>query len=124
MANYIDGFVFPINRVYVNEYKKEAEKVAKIWKEYGAISYFEYAGDDMMMEGALSFNDVLQAKENELIIFGWMVFPSKKIRDEAFKKVVADQRMNVIIDKLIHPDRMIFDSKKMVYGGFKPFLEI
>ena len=50
MKNYIDGFVLPIPRIYLDEYKKVAEKVAEIWKEYGAIAYFEFVGDDLSLE--------------------------------------------------------------------------
>jgi len=49
MTNYIDGFVLPIPRIYLNEYKKVAEKVAEIWKKYGAIAYFEFVGDDLFL---------------------------------------------------------------------------
>ncbi len=47
MTNYIDGFILSIPRIYIDEYKKAAEKVAEIWKEYGAIAYYEFVGDDM-----------------------------------------------------------------------------
>ncbi|MCG8373190.1 MAG: DUF1428 domain-containing protein, partial [Balneolales bacterium] len=47
MAHYIDGFVFPVPKIHVNEYKSVAERVAKIWKEYGALDYFEYIGEDL-----------------------------------------------------------------------------
>ena len=57
MKNYIDGFVLPIPRIYLEEYKKVAEKVAEIWKEYGAIAYFEFVGDDLSLEGTK--NDLL-----------------------------------------------------------------
>ena len=75
MTNYIDGFVFPIPRIYINEYKKAAEKIAEIWKEYGAIAYFEFIGDDLFLEGTKSFIEALEAKEDEEIVFGWVVFP-------------------------------------------------
>ena len=48
--HYIDGFVFPIQRKHLNEYKKTAEKIAEIWKEYGALAYFEYVGEDLKLE--------------------------------------------------------------------------
>lgn len=46
MAHYIDGFVLPIPRDRLNEYKRLVQAVAEIWKEYGALDYFEYVGDD------------------------------------------------------------------------------
>lgn len=119
MTTYIDGFTLPVPRIYLDEYKKVAEKVAEIWKEYGAIAYYEYVGDDMFPEGTRSFVEAVDATEDEEIIFGWVVFPSKEIRDLANKKVPLDPRMSEIVAPLINPDRLIFDAGRMLYGGFK-----
>lgn len=124
MANYIDGFILPIPRVYVDDYKKAAEKVAKIWKEYGAIAYFEFVGDDLFLEGAKSFIEIVDAKEDEEIVFGWVVFPSKEIRDLANKKVPEDPRMTELVVPLTNPEKLIFDASRMVYGGFKPLIQL
>ena len=123
MTNYIDGFVFPIPRIYLSEYKKVAEKVAEIWKEYGAIAYFEFVGDDLSLEGTKSFIETVDAKEDEEILFGWVVFPSKEIRDLANKKVRTDPRMTELVAPLTNPKKLIFDANRMVYGGFKPLVQ-
>ena len=123
MTNYIDGFVFPIPRIYLDEYKKVAEKVAAIWKEYGAIAYFEFVGDELSLEGTKSFVGTIDAKEDEDIVFGWVVFPSKEIRDLANKKIPADARMTDLVAPLTNPKRLIFDASRMVYGGFKPLVQ-
>jgi uncharacterized protein YbaA (DUF1428 family) len=119
---YIDGFVFPINQKHLDEYKKVSEKVAEIWREYGAISYFEFVGDDMYLDGTLSFNDILSIKEGEIIIFGWVVFPSKDVRDMANERVPKDPRMNELVAPLVNPQKLIFDAGRMAYGGFKSLL--
>ena len=123
MKNYIDGFVLPIPRIYLDEYKKAAEKVAEIWKEYGAIAYFEFVGDDLYLEGTKSFIETVNAKEDEEIIFGWVVFPSKEIRDLANKKVPEDPRMTDLIAPLTDPYKLIFDGSRMAYGGFQPLVQ-
>jgi uncharacterized protein YbaA (DUF1428 family) len=122
MTDYIDGFVFPIPNIYLKEYKEVAEQVAAIWKEYGAIAYYESVGDDMNFEGVKSFATSLELKEGEVAIFGWVVFPSKEIRDLANKRVPQDPRMAELVNPLIDPNRLIFDASRMVYGGFKPFI--
>lgn len=122
MTNYIDGFVFPIPRAHLDEYKSVAEKVAEIWKEYGAIAYFEFVGDDLSLEGTKSFMETVDAKADEEIVFGWVVFPSKEIRDLANKKVPADPRMTELVAPLTNPDKLIFDAGRMVYGGFQPLV--
>lgn len=123
MSNYIDAFVFPIPRNGLNEYKQAAETVAKIWKEHGALAYFEYVGDDLNLEGTRSFPEILGATEYEAIVFGWVVFDSRESRDLANERVAADPRMPALIDPLTDPSKMIFDAQKMVFGGFKSFLQ-
>ena len=123
MANYIDGFILPVPRIYLNEYKNVAEKVAEIWKEYGALAYFEYVGEDLNLEGTRSFIDVVNLKEDEVIVFGWVIFPSKEIRDTANKQVPTDSRMAELIAPLTDPKRLIFNSERMVYGGFQPLVQ-
>ena len=124
MPNYIDGFVFPIAKAHLEEYKTVAEKVAEIWKEYGALAYLEFLGDDLQAEGTASFIKTVEVKENEQLIFGWVVFPSKEVRDEANKKVPQDPRMETLVKSLIDPEKMIFDANRMLYGGFKSFIEV
>lgn len=124
MKNYIDGFVLPIPRIYLDEYKKAAEKVAEIWKEYGAIAYFEFIGDELSLEGTKSFIEAVEAKQDEEIVFGWVVFPSKDIRDLANIKVPTDPRMTELVGPLTNPKKLIFDASRMVYGGFKPLVQL
>ncbi|MGB0910421.1 MAG: DUF1428 domain-containing protein, partial [Nitrospirales bacterium] len=93
MAHYIDGFVLPISRNRLDEYKRLVEAVADIWKEHGALEYREYVSDDLILEGTRSFTDLAAATEGEAIVFGWVVFESREARDVANKKVAADPRM-------------------------------
>ncbi len=122
MSNYIDAFTLPIPKEHLEEYRKAAGKVAEIWKEHGALAYFEYVGNDLKLEGTRSFFDCLDVSEDSAIIFGWVVFDSKAERDRANKLVVADPRMPDLINPLTNPNRKIFDASKMVYGGFQSFI--
>ncbi len=118
MANYIDGFVFPVSRDRLSDYKRLAEAVAEIWKEHGALDYCEYVGDDMNLEGTRSFTDVVAATEDETIVFGWVVFESREARDLANEKVASDPRMADLMDS----SNSGFDAKRMAYGGFRSFV--
>lgn len=121
MTNYIDGFVFPINKIYLDEYKGIADRVAEIWKEYGALAYFEYVDDGLKIEGTRPFDTLVTISTDETIVFGWMVFDSRETRDHAHKKVAADARMVDLVAPLMD-HRLIFDASRMVYGGFKPLV--
>ena len=121
--NYIDGFVFPIPRIHLDEYRRVAVQVAEIWKEYGALAYFEYLGEDLKLEGTRSFIEQVDAKEDDAVIFGWVVFPSKETRDLANKQVPTDPRMADLVGPLTDPSRLIFDASRMVYGGFQSLIQ-
>lgn len=124
MEAYIDGFAFPIANQYLSEYQKIATQVGAIWKEYGAIAYYEFVGDDIVLAGTRSFTDALELKEDELPIFGWVLYPSKEVRDQANKEVPLEPRMAELLEPLSQKDRLIFDASRMLYGGFKSLVKI
>ena len=123
MTHYIDGFVLPVPRDQLEIYRGVVEKVAAIWKEHGALDYSEYVIDDTNLEGTRSFADVANAKEDEVVIFGWVSFESREVRDLANKRVAADPRMTGLINPLTHTSRPIFDAERMVYGGFRSLVQ-
>lgn len=122
MANYIDGFAFPIPQNRLDEYKQIAEAVAEIWKEHGALSYQEFVGDDLSLEGTRSFPELLGAGEDDAIVFGWVEFESRDARDLANKTVPTDPRMADLVGPLIDPSDLVFDAGRMAYGGFQPLV--
>ena len=124
MENYIDGFVFPVPKDQLNVYKEVAEKVAAIWIEYGALDYSEFVEDGFSLEGPKPFTNVINKKNSEVIIFGWIVFESLEARDFAHNKVSSDPRMPDLIKPLSDPSNPIFDVKQMVYGGFKSLVQL
>lgn len=119
MSHYIDGFAFPIATGHLDQYKALAESVAEIWREHGALAYYEYTGDDMTLEGTRSFDNLLAASEDETIIFGWVVFASRAARDAANAKVAVDSRMAELFASVDSG----FDAERMAYGGFKAFIQ-
>ncbi|MDW3195239.1 MAG: DUF1428 domain-containing protein [Cytophagales bacterium] len=122
MSGYIDGFVFPIPCVHLEAYRSVAGQVAEIWKEHGALEYFEYVGADLHLEGTRSFIDAVESKEDEVVIFGWVLFPSEEVRVQANQQVPKDPRMAELIAPLMNPSTLIFDASRMVYGGFQPLI--
>lgn len=123
MSNYIDGFAFPLSQQHIEKYKTVAGTVAKIYLEHGAIDYVEYIGDDMNREGTRSFPSLVEAKDDEIVIFGWASFDSREHRDVVNKKVETDPRMTNLIAPLVEPSALIFDSRRMAYGGFLAFVQ-
>jgi uncharacterized protein YbaA (DUF1428 family) len=119
MANYIDGFVLPVSRDCLDEYKFLVEAAADIWKEHGALEYREYVGDDLIRDGTRSFTDLAAATDGEVIVFGWVEFESRAARDLANDKVAADPRMA----DLIKSSNSGFAAERMAYGGFQSLVQ-
>ena len=115
---YVDGFVVAVPTEKLTEYKKLARKSGKIWMEHGALSYVECVGDDVPVGKLTSFTKAVKLKEGETVIFSWITYKSKRDRDAVNKKVLADPRLET--DMSNTP----FDSKRMIYGGFKPVIEL
>jgi uncharacterized protein YbaA (DUF1428 family) len=115
MGRYIDGFVIPVPKDRIEHYRRVAEKAAVVWKEYGALDYWECVGDDLDVKDMVSFSQLSQAGPEETVIFAWVVFESREHRDQANAKIMDDPRLKEMMDT----DKPIFDYKRMAYGGFR-----
>lgn len=118
MASYIDGYAFPLPHRHLATYQQLASEVAKLWLEHGAITYQEFVGDDLHTLGTRSFSEAVAASEEEVVVFGWIEFPSRKARDQANEKVANDPRMAALMDS----SDTGFDAVRMAYGGFTPLV--
>jgi uncharacterized protein YbaA (DUF1428 family) len=115
MGRYIDGFVIPVPKDRIEDYRRMAEKAALVWKEYGALDYWECVGDDLGVQGMVSFSQLAQAGPEETVVFAWVVFESREHRDRANEKIMADPRLKEMMDA----NKPIFDYQRMAYGGFR-----
>jgi len=117
---YIDGFVIPIKKRDVAAYRKMAIWGAKTWKKYGALEYFECIGDDLAVRPGMGigFRKLAKLKPDETAIFSFIVYKSKKHRDQVNKKVMSDPSMNNI-----DPKSMPIDMRRFAFGGFKTLVE-
>src|SRR6188472_4128894 len=114
MSHYIDGFVLSVPKAKLAAYKKIANKAGKIWREHGALEYRECVGDDMKVKGLVAFPKLAKSKSGEVVIFAYARFESRKHRDAANKKIMADPRLHAMGGEV----NAIFDCKRMAYGGF------
>jgi uncharacterized protein YbaA (DUF1428 family) len=115
---YVDGFVVAVPKQNIDAYKAMAQKAGEIWKEYGALAYVECFGDDVPYGELTSFPRAVQAKEDEIVAFSWIVYESREQRDAVNAKVMADPRLKSEMSN------MPFDGKRMIYGGFETFLQL
>lgn len=115
---YVDGFVLAVPKQNLEAYRKMARTAGEIWKEYGALAYVECTGDDVPYGELTSFPRAVQAKEDETVVFAWIVYESRQKRDEINAKVMEDERLGGRVTD------MPFDGKRMIYGGFETFVEL
>ncbi|MCR5884775.1 DUF1428 domain-containing protein [Rhizobacter sp. J219] len=118
MPHYVDGFVLPVPKDKIEAYRKLAQDASVVWKEYGAIAYFEGLADDVQPGKLTSFPQAVQLKDDEVVVFSWIVYRSREHRDEVNAKVMADPRI-----ANIDPATMPFDSQRMFWGGFSSLVE-
>lgn len=115
MAHYVDGFLLPLATERLSEYQKMANKAGAVWKEHGAIAYWECVGDDLDIQDVTSFRTSAGCKDNETVVIAWIIYPSREERDRINTLVMADPRLAEMCDK----ENPLFDFKRMAYGGFK-----
>ena len=114
--NYIDGFVTPVAIANREAYRQHAETVARLFKEYGALGSTECWSDDVPEGKLTSFTMAVQRKDDEAVVFSWITWPSRAVRDEGWKKLMDDPRMQDL--------DMPADGKRLIYGGFQVIVDV
>lgn len=113
---YVDGFIMPVKKARMEDYKKLATLAEGVWKEHGAIGFVECLADDVPYGEQTSFPRAVQLQDDEVVAFSWIVYPSREVRDEVNRKVMEDERLRMF------GDDWPFDGKRMIWGGFVPFV--
>ena len=119
MSHYVDGFVVPVPKSKIGEYREMAGKAGKIWREHGALQFWECVGDDVKPGKVTSFPQAVQLKDDETVVFSFIVFESRAQRDAVNEKVMSDPRLKDMMD----PKSMPFDGMRMFWGGFETIVE-
>ena len=113
--DYIDGFVAAVPTANREKYRQHAEAFAEVFKEYGAIALRRRWGDDVPTGKTTSFPQAVKLEPDETVVFSWVAWPSREVRDAGMKKAMEDPR--------IKDAGMPFDGKRMIYGGFQTILD-
>ncbi len=113
--HYIEGFVAPVPAANRQLYIDHAKEAAAVFKDHGALKLVECWGDDVPEGEKTSFPKAVQCKDDEVVVFSWVVWPSREARDRGMKKIEADPRME--------ENPMPFDGSRLIYGGFEMVVE-
>jgi uncharacterized protein YbaA (DUF1428 family) len=114
---YVDGFVAAVPTANREKFRKHAADAAPVFKEHGALKVVECWGDDVPDGKVTSFPMAVKCEPGETVVFSWIIWPSREVRDAGMAKVMADPR--------VQPDAnpMPFDGKRVIYGGFEVVVE-
>ena len=115
MTRYVDGYVLPVPKNKIADYRRLAQKAGKIFRELGALEYHECVGDHLDVPFGLPFPTGIRTKPGETVVFSYIVYKSRAHRDKVNAKIMRDPRMAALCD----PKDMPFDCKRMLWGGFK-----
>ena len=115
---YVDGFVAAVPTDNLERYIEHARAAAAVFKDHGATRVVECWGDDVPDGELTSFPKAVQQKDDETIVFSWVEWPSKAVRDEGMQSVFADPRMQP------EANPMPLDGKRLIYGGFTTLLDL
>lgn len=111
---YVDGYVVAVPAVNKEAYIEHAKEAIPIFKEYGALSATECWGDDVPAGENTSLPLAVKLKEDETVVFSWMVWPSKEARNKGLEEMMKDPCMQP--GKAPPPP---FDGGRMIFGGFE-----
>jgi uncharacterized protein YbaA (DUF1428 family) len=115
--SYVDGFVIPVKKDRIEDYRRIAQESAVLFKEYGALAVVECVAEDVPYGELTSFPRAVQLTEDEIVVFSWIVYPSREVRDASNKRMVEDPRMKAAMEN------MPIDGKRMIFGGFTTLVE-
>ncbi|SAL13936.1 hypothetical protein AWB67_00279 [Caballeronia terrestris] len=115
--NYVDGFVVAVPVAKREAFIKHAQAAAVVFKEFGALQVVECWGDDVPEGKLTSFPMAVKREADEQVVFSWIVWPSRAVRDEGMKAVMGDPRLNP------ETNPMPFDGKRVIFGGFEVIVE-
>ena len=115
--SYVDGFVAAVPSANREKYRQHADAAATVFKEHGALKVVECWGDDVPEGKVTSFPMAVKRKDDETVVFAWIVWPSRLVRDEGMKKVMADPRLQPDVNP------MPYDGQRLIYGGFEVIVD-
>ena len=114
---YIDAFVAAVPNDNKDLYIKHARDSGVVFKDHGALKLIECWGDDIPDGDVTSFPLAVKCEADETVVFSWIFWPSKAVRDAGMEKVMEDPRMQ--------PENcpMPFDGQRLIYGGFDVLID-
>ncbi len=113
---YVDGFVLAVPADKREAYRESAQNMVPVFKDQGALHVVECWGDDVPEGEVTSFPLAVKCQPGEVVVFSWVVWPSKTVRDEAMPKAMQDPRLPPMSE-------LPWDGKRVIFGGFEMIVD-
>ena len=114
---YVDGFVVAVPTANKQAYLDHAWACVPIFKKYGALRLVESWGNDVPDGEKTSFPMAVKCKPDETVMFSWVEWPSKEVRDKGMEELVKDPFFEN------EDQTMPFDGARMIFGSFDVILD-
>ena len=118
--SYIDGFVIPVPTARRQDFIDQATAFDTMIRQFGALRVVECWGDDVPPGKQTDFFRAVQATPDETVVFSWVEWPDKATRDAGFARVEELMRT----DPRFKDQPMVFDGKRLIFGGFVPVIDL
>ncbi len=109
---YVDGVVYAVPTANKEEFRKMGQRVAGAFLDNGALEVVDCWGDEVPEGKLTSLPMAVKCGSDETVAMGWIVWPSKEVRNAGWEKVMQDPRM-------APTQTAIFDGKRMIFGAFE-----
>lgn len=116
---YIDGSVAPAAPQSRAAYTAYAARVAKAILDLGATRVVEAWSDDLQVGKVTDFRMSVNAAEDEAVVFSWIEWPSKAVRDAAWAELMKDPSFMPAENEM-----RAIDNQRRIFGGFEPILDV
>jgi uncharacterized protein YbaA (DUF1428 family) len=125
-VSYIDGFEIAVPTANKQKFIDHATQGDSVFIDHGATRVVECWGDDVPDGKVTDFRKAVQAENDETVVFSWVEWPDKEIRDAAFAKMTDWMNNPEKADPRMDPKKnpMAFDGKRLIFGGFAPIVEV
>lgn len=114
---YVDGFVAAVPTANKAAFIDHARKAGVVFRRHGALKLVETWGDDVPDGEVTSFPMAVKCGPDETVVFSWVLWPSKEVRDAGMQKIMADPDMQPDVNP------MPFDGKRLIFGGFEMIVD-
>ncbi|QKJ87170.1 DUF1428 family protein [Paramixta manurensis] len=114
---YVEGYLLAVPVAGKEAYRQAAIEAASLFKKFGATRVVECWGDEVPHGEHTDFWRAVKAEAGETVVFSWIEYPSKEVRDAVNAKMMESPRMQAL------GKNMPFDGKRLVFGGFLPLVD-